>query len=499
MRWRRPPTPYTFRERWRFRNQRPTNHPRTSYQTRVWGTTSQRWFYVDGVVSAIVDVALVQFLAVYAIALGATDAEVGLLSVAAGLAGFLALVPGARIAELTNSRRWVTLVGGAGIGRIAVLVMALGPTFVRAPNDAVYLLIAMAFVRSFAINVSHASWVSLLADIIPLDLRRFYVAQRMLAITVAGAVTAPLIGFGIRAIGGVQGYQVMFGFAFAAGIAAWYAYFRIQEPARPARAERPRGSTSGMLRDRRFIRYLGALLVLNAATMVVGPFFLAYFVRDLGGSVSDVGLLATLEQSLAVGAQFLLALWVTRFNTERLFKVSLFLPALIPAAWLLVQEPWQAAVPFGLGGIGWAIYNVALFNLLMEYAPNQNIPRYAALQQTVIFFANLIGPVTGTLVVAAWGIRTAMVISTVGRILGALMMFIPLRWIPALPAPAAPVVAGAMNLAPPVSHAAPPLGPQPEAPKSDAPPQIDAQPEPEAAPDVPPASEHATEPPADGE
>lgn len=467
MRWRRIPTPYTFRERWRFRNQRPTNHPRTSYQTRVWGTTSQRWFYVDGVLSAVVDVALVQFLAVYAIALGASDAEVGLISVAAGLAGFLALVPGARIAELTNSRKWVTLIAGGGLARLAVLVMAVGPTFVRAPHDAVYLIVAMAFIRSFAINASHASWVSLLADIIPLDLRRFYVAQRMLAVTVAGAITAPLVGFGIRAIGGVTGYQVVFGLTFAVGIFAWYAYFRIEEPPRPARAERPRGSTSGMLRDRHFIRYLGALLVLNAGTMVVGPFFLAYFVRDLGGSVSDVGLLATLEQGLAVGAQFMLGFWVTRFNTERLFKASLFLPVLIPVAWLLVQEPWQAAVPFALGGVGWAIYNVALFNLLMEYAPNQNIPRYAALQQTVIFFANLVGPVAGTVVVATWGIRTAMAISIVGRLMGALMMFIPLRWIPALPAPTAPIVEGAMNLARPEDPPPPP--PPPPAPRPEAP------------------------------
>lgn len=495
MRWRRLPTPYTFHERWRFRNQRATNHPRTSYQTRVWGTRSQRWFYVDGMLSAIVDVALVQFLSVYAIALGATDAEVGLLSIAAGLAGFLALVPGARVAELTNSRKWVVLLAGGGLGRIAILLTALAPTFVRSPHDAVYLLVALAFVRSFVINVSHASWVSLLADIIPLDLRRFYVAQRMLAMTVAGALAAPILGFTIRAIGGVEGYQWAFGLSFGVGLAAWYAYFRIEEPARPARSERPRGSTAGMLRDRPFIRYLLTLLVLNSTTMVVGPFFLAYFVRDLGGSVSDVGLMATLEQSLAVGAQFLLGMWVTRFATERLFKMSLFLPAVIPAIWLVVQEPWQAAFPFAIGGLAWAVYNVALFNLLMEYAPNANIPRYAAMQQTVIFFANLIGPLIGTLVVAAWGIRAAMVISAIGRLSAAFIMFVPLRWIPALP----PVVIGPspIDTGPPPPPTPPPSaddassdGATPEPPE----PEPQSEPEPQPEPEVAPAPEAEPEP-----
>ena len=99
------PTPYTFRERWRFRGPRAANHPMTSFQTRMLGTPSQKWFYFDGILSSIGDVPYVQFIAVYAIALGASDAEIGLISIAMGLAGVLALLPGIRIAELTNSRK----------------------------------------------------------------------------------------------------------------------------------------------------------------------------------------------------------------------------------------------------------------------------------------------------------------------------------------------------------------------------------------------------------
>ncbi|MDA0815255.1 MAG: MFS transporter [Chloroflexi bacterium] len=444
------PDPYTFRERWRFRGRPYSDHPRTSYQTRLFGTPSQRWFFVDGMLGAVVDVVPVQFLVVYAIAVGATDAEVGFLSIAAGLAGVLALAPGARIAELTNSRKWVVLWTNAGVARVALLAMALAPIFIQRPQQAIWVLIAATFVRSFMVNVSHASWVSLLADIVPLDLRRFYVTQRMLAMTVAGALTAPLVGFGIRWIGDVRGYEVIFALVFVVGMAASYAYWRIDEPARPPRNERPPGSTRGMLRDRRFIRYLLALLLLHSTTMVVGPFLLAYFVRDLGGSVSDVGLLATLEQVVAVAAQFLLGLWVTKFTTERLFKVMMFFPALVPLFWYLAGEPWHAAFPFAVGGLVWAVYNVSAFNLLLEYASNENIASYAAVQQIVVLFAQLAGPIVGTAIVAVWGIRTAMLVSTAGRLVAALVMFIPLRWIPAirspsLPSPLPPPVPGAIT------------------------------------------------------
>lgn len=436
------PTPYTFRERWRFRGgPRADNHPMTSFQTRMLGTPSQRWFYFEGILSSITDVPAVQFIAVYAIALGASDAEVGLISIATGLAGVLALIPGIRIAEIANSRKRVVLWGGSGVARLALLVIAVAPLFMPSLHVAFWLVVGAVFVRSFMQNVSHPSWVSLLADIIPIDLRRFYVAQRMLAITVSAALAAPVVGFTIRFIGGVEGYQWVFIASFLVGSVAWYAYSRIQEPPRPPQAERPKGSTRGMLRDRLFIRYLMALLLLNTTTMIVGPFLMAYFIRDLHASVSDVGLMATLEQSAAVGGQFLLGMWVTRVSSERLFRWILFFPALIPALWFVAGEPWHAAFAFAAGGLVWSIYNVAVFNLLMEYAPNENIPRYASVQQIVILFAQLLGPVIGTVIVATWDIRAAMVVSFAGRLLAAFVMFIPVRWIPAIRTPSVPPLA----------------------------------------------------------
>ena len=45
------------------------------------------------------------------------------------------------------------------------------------------------------------------------------------------------------------------------------------------------------------------------------------------------------------------------------------------------------------------------------------------------------------LIVAAWDIRVAMVVSFVGRLLAAFVMFIPVRWIPAIRTPMVPPLA----------------------------------------------------------
>lgn len=416
-----------LRRRWRTPGGQPTDHPRTSYQTRVFGTPAQRWFFADGLTANASDTVVVQFLSVYAIALGATNTEVGLIAIANGLAGALALYPGARIAERVRSRKRVVLLGAAGIGRLTVLAMALTPLLLREPRHAVYGLVALTFLRWLGGSLSHPSWVSLLADILPIDIRRFYVSQRMLGMTIVGAFAAPAAGFSIRAIGGIEGFQWVFAAAFALGIASTFCYSRIPEPPRPSEADRPRGSMREMLADGAFVRYLTATFMLHTTTMIVGPFFAAYLVRDLGATTAEVGLLGTVDLAAAVTAQLGLGFIVARYPTERLVRIVMFTSPLIPFVWLFAQNPWHAVFPHIIGGASWAVYNVVSFNLLMEYAPPRNIPRYAATHQMTVLVASFLGPTIGTAIVAVWGIRAAMVISSLGRLIAAGMMFLPVR------------------------------------------------------------------------
>ena len=161
--------------------------------------------------------------------------------------------------------------------------------------------------------------------------------------------------------------------------------------------------------------------------MIVGPFFAAYLVRDLGATTTEVGVLGSVDGTAAVIGQLALGLVIARIAPERLMRLVMLCLPIIPLVWLIPREPWQAVLPNLLGGSVWAIYNVSAFNLLMEYAPRDNIPRYAATQQLTVLAASFLGPVIGTWVVANWGIRTAMVVSGVGRFTAAGVMVLPVR------------------------------------------------------------------------
>lgn len=403
---------------WQFRNRRPTHHPRTSLETRVLGTRSLRAFLIEGLLASAYNVIVLNFLSVYAIALGASNTEIGWLAIANGIAGAAALWPGAWLAERVRLRKLAVLLTGGGAGRLTVLLMALAPSLL-AHNEVVIALIVLTGARWFAGGLAHPAWMSLLTDIVPLDLRRLYISRRMLGMAAVAAIAAPLAGLLVRLTGGVSSvgaFQWLFLIAFGFGAVSTVFYARIEEPPRPAGQARPRGSTRAMLRDRGFMRFLTGTLVLHSSTMIAGPFFAAYFVRNLGATATLVGALATVEAVSSVLGQYAAGRLAVRRGSVWLLKLSMFLMPVLPLLWAASTRPWQPLVPGLLGGAAWAAFNLASFNLLLEYAPEENLPRYAATHQSAVLASSLIGPVIGTAIVAAYGLRAAMLVSAAGRV-----------------------------------------------------------------------------------
>ena len=373
-----------------------------------------------------------QFLAIYAIALGASDAEIGVLAAGAGLAGLVALAPGARIAERTASRKRIVLLTSGGSARILLLLMACVP-WVAEGRTAIALLIGLASLRWFFGMLGHPAWVSLTAAIVPLDLRRFYISRRMLGIAVVGALAAPAFGRLIGSIGGIEGYQAGIFAAVAFGIGSTLLFARIEEPPPPADHERAPGSTREMLGDANFVRFVSGILALNVMTHIAVPFFAPYMVRTLDASPTEIGLLATISAIGGVGGQLIAAPLAERIGSERMLRWSLFVIPTLPIMWVLASEPWHAAIPNLIGGVVWAGFHLAEFNLLLEYAPPRNMPRYAAAHQATLLFATLVGPLIGTLIVAQWGIPAALLVSGAGRFIALGLVSLPQRGTTARP------------------------------------------------------------------
>lgn len=397
-----------------------------------------RAFWWDGFWSNAADSIVLNYLSLYLIALGASTADIGLLSSLTSLFAALAFIPGARFTERYGRRKATVVVAGGTLSRLPLLALAVVPFFATS-GAAIWLVIAIASFRGFWTYFGLPAWTSLTADVVPIGMRGRYLSSRNFGMGIAALIVAPLAGFLIDHFTGFGGWQLVWVVAFAAGAMSTWCYTRIPEPASAAEDPAPaavatssdRGLLADVLSDRNFVAYLASAVVWNIALQAAGPFFNVYLVQNLDASTAWVGFLAAIPAFTGLfGALFLGRLMDSR-GTKRVMVVCGLLIPLMPLAWVFVNAPWQVVFINGAGGILWAGYHLATTNLVMIMCPPPKRARYAAAFQTVTWASQFVAPLIGGVVIGMVGFHAVFLLSAGGRLVSTLMMMRYVREEPA--------------------------------------------------------------------
>ena len=243
-----------------------------------------RYFWLDGLFAATSDSFNVDYVALFALAYGASTGQVGWLASIANLLGAVALFPGARLAERTGQRVPVVVWTGGGIGRAVLLALACFPFLIQQPEIAIPLIIGLSGLRAFMGNLGNPAWTAIVADLVPGFMRGRYFANRNIAMGIAALVVAPLAGWLIHTGNGwlgmpFAGYQLVFTLAFAFGMVSSVSFWRIPEPPLPAAAAHPDragGLRGAMDNSPGFWGFVVSAFIWNLGLQLAGPFFNVY-------------------------------------------------------------------------------------------------------------------------------------------------------------------------------------------------------------------------------
>jgi MFS family permease len=383
-----------------------------------------RWFWFDGVFAQASEVILTNYLSLFVLALGATAAQIGLISALSNLSAAALLLPGAALVERWGHRKHLVVFSGGGMARLIILMLALLPLGFSGPA-AIAIAIGLAVIRSAFSNLSLPAWVSLTADIVPLQWRGRYLSARNMAMTMIGMVILYPAGLLITRIGGLAGYQVVLGLAFAIGLISTFSFSRLEEaPAsvRPASSRSPQESVWQILREHpNFLAFSATAAVWNFSLNIGGPFFSPYLVEGLKADAGTVGALNVITSLTALVGLRLFGRLVDRWNPRRVQLICGLLIPVLPVAWLLVRSPWHV-VPINLAsGFLWAGYDLASFNFLLRLIPEGHRERYSAVYQIIVTVALAGGAALGGLVATRFGYMAIFVLSGVGRLTAALL------------------------------------------------------------------------------
>ncbi len=385
------------------------------------------WFWCDGFFASGADNIVGTYLVVYLLVMGATQAQIGLMSSLSSLSAALLLLPGAMLVERIGRRRNLVLIG-AGWARLALLFVALLPLLLKAPV-LIPVTIIMSVSKDAMANLSYPAWMSLTGDVVPIEGRGRYFASRNFIMGISGMVMIFVAGLVITHIVQPVGYQVVLIAAFVLGSLSVFSFSHLTDKGRPAaypKVKQPaRLALSALARDltanRDFLSFAATTALWNFSLNIAGPFFSVYLVQNLHASATMVGITTIASSVATILTQRRMGHLNDLWGARRLTMISGLLIPIVPFLWVFAGAAWHVILINLISGTLWSAYNLGSFNYLLMVTPEDRRARYSALFQITVTVSLAIGAALGSLVVTRWGYHAVFIGSSAGRLIAALL------------------------------------------------------------------------------
>jgi hypothetical protein len=338
------------------------------------------------------------FLTGFALALGASRFQIGLLAAMPALAN-LAQLLGSWIIERTGNQKRVCL-GALALSRILWLTVLFTPlaAWSGAGSWLVWSLVGLQAASSALNSVGGVGWLCWIRDLVPETLRIGFLSRRnqidtVLALSLSIAGGAFIDWWSGRHAGSTFGFIGVFAVAMLCGLVSLALMARIPEVVAHRHDEvgRPplRRLFVAPLRERNFRTVLVFYAWWNLAVNISAPFFAVYMLEKLGLPFWYVTVLCTLSSVCGLVANQFWTRLSERFGHRPVIFLATLGDALYPLWWLFASPQWSwLLIPIHCSGIYSAPLAVGPNNLVLKLSPARNASPYMAV------FNAVVGPVT---------------------------------------------------------------------------------------------------------
>ena len=340
------------------------------------------------------------FLTAFALGLGASNYEIGLLA-AIGFLSQAVQLPALFLVRTFPYRPAITVASALSSRLVWVFIILTPALFV---DRGVSWLIHWLFVSAVLTSAAAPAWNSLLRDLVPAGkLGRVFSLRTLLGNLVALPLT---IGGGFFVDwwlawlpeASLYAYALLFLAGLGFGLAGTVAIARLPEPTmRAVQGVRLLELLAHPLRDRNYRRFLVFVGAWNFAVNLATPFFAAYMLVRLGLPLSTVTALTVVAQ---VANLAFLRLWgrlADRFSNKAVIAACapFYLLAFVAWAFTGMPDPHWLTLPLlvlihVVSGMATAGIGVPIGNIGLKLAPAGSAHAYITL-------AGLTGAVSGTL------------------------------------------------------------------------------------------------------
>jgi MFS family permease len=346
------------------------------------------------------------FLIAFAVALGASNAVVGLIAAIPPLSQLLQ-IPSIILVQKTKIRRRICVLASLA-SRLSILVMVLIP--VLSPGLPGLLLLLIGVTSHAVFNaISVAAWNSWMRDLIPQEILGRFFSKRLAVQSLVGIVTTLSAGILIdqwlqKDPTTLDPYSVVFFVGMMAGLIGVYFIYTIPEPRMIIETldQSFLDTIRRPFQNDAFRRLMMFSASWSFAVTLAGPFFTVYLLEVLGYNLSIVTGFSVLTQ---LTSMFFYQWWgklSDKFSNKTVLRVTTPIYVIGILLWIFttVPEPHFLTLPLLflihiMLGFSAAAVNLAHGNLALKLAPKSEGTSYLAGWSIVNSIAAVMAPLAG--------------------------------------------------------------------------------------------------------
>ncbi len=344
----------------------------------------------------------------FALALGASNAAIGLLAAIPFIAQVLQL-PAIFVVEKVRRRRAIVL-ACSGTSRVGILILALVPILWPGEQGLRFALGGLAL-YSLCVAVTACAWNSWMRDLIPGDRLGWFASRRMTLTTAVALAVSLAAGWGLtfwkqHAPEGwvLYGYSILFTLGLAAGVVNLLIIRGVPEP--PMEPAGRRRSilevTTGPFRDLNFRRLMIFMAAWSFAINLVAPFFAVYLLTKLGYSIGGVIALSILSQVMNLIFFRVWGWFADTFSNKAVLRICgpAYLLCVLGWTFTTLPNPHALTLPLlivlhvimGIAAAGITLGNA---NIGLKLAPAKQATSFLATNSVVASLAAGVAPILG--------------------------------------------------------------------------------------------------------
>ncbi|MEM4711032.1 MAG: MFS transporter [Candidatus Woesearchaeota archaeon] len=368
-----------------------------------------------------------QYIVPFALKLGATASQIGILSSVPAFIGSLFQVAGAKLTDKYSSRKKIVTIF------VFFQALLMIPLFILPFITKNFLVLTLLFTIYYIFaNIVGPAWSSWISDVVDEKERSLYFGRRNKIVIISTMISVLIAGIILNYFEKINiwiGFGVLFSIAFIGRLISWYYLIKQFEPKYTSPEKETFLSFIKNMQNTNFGNFIIFRSLMAFSIMIAGPFFAVFMLKEAGFSYIQYTILILVPMASKALTMTYWGKYANKYGTRNILVISGAGVALIPLFWFLAGYLFSDYILFYLliiieifSGFAWAGFELTTFNYVIETVSPEKRARSFAYFNLIFGTLVLLGGLSGSFLINKlpnWGSKILLLflISAIMRLI----------------------------------------------------------------------------------